>query len=180
MALLFLTGGARSGKSRLAVELAASGDRDVVVIVTAETLDEEMAEKIARHRAERPAHWRTIEAPIELTAAVGAAGAGACVIVDCLTLWVANLMGAGRTDREIERAADELASAALRDGPTIVVSNEVGAGIVPDNASARRYRDLLGRVNAIVAAAANRSALVVAGRALALEDARSLLGAVDG
>lgn len=171
MALTFLLGGARSGKSELAVRLAAADARPVVVIVTAEPGDDEMAERIRRHRQERPAGWSTIETPLELAAAVRRPPPEAAVIVDCLTRWVANAMEWGADEGEIVREADDVASAlAGRAAPAVVVSNEVGLGIVPVNDLARRYRDVLGRVNTTVASRADRAYLVVAGRALPLED----------
>lgn len=178
MTLVLLLGGARSGKSDLAVRLAAAQPRPVTLIATAEAGDADMATRIARHRAERPAEWRTVETPIELAAAIAAAPPGACLVVDDLTLWVANLLGAG--DLEARTAAAIAAAAARRAELTIVVSNEVGMGIVPDNGLARSYRDELGRVNAAWAVAADRSYLLVAGRLLALEPAGSLIAEYGG
>ena len=161
MALTFLVGGARSGKSSLAVRLATQTRAPVVFVATGEARDGEMAERIARHRAERPAAWETVEEPLALHEAVASAPPGACVVVDCLSLWVANLLEQGREpDLHVP----------LRDGPTIAVSNEVGMGIVPATALGRTYRDVLGRVNAAWAAAADEAFLVVAGKALRLED----------
>jgi adenosyl cobinamide kinase/adenosyl cobinamide phosphate guanylyltransferase len=158
MPLTLLIGGARSGKSSLALRLA---EGEVVFIATAEAGDAEMAERIDAHRAERPSSWQTVEAPIDLAGALRDAPPDACVIVDCLTLWVANTM-------DEESAREAAALAALRPGRTIAVTNEVGLGIVPANDLARAYRDLLGRVNAIWAEAADRVLLVVAGRTLEL------------
>jgi adenosyl cobinamide kinase/adenosyl cobinamide phosphate guanylyltransferase len=141
----------------------------VVFVATAEARDAEMAERIARHRAERDPAWATVEAPVDVAGALAAAPAEACVVVDCLTLWVANLLE--REDAEIERLAAEAAGlAAGRAGATIAVSNEVGMGVVPASALGRRYRDLLGRVNAVWAERAAAAALVVAGRPLWLDD----------
>jgi adenosylcobinamide kinase / adenosylcobinamide-phosphate guanylyltransferase len=158
MTLVVYVGGARSGKSRLAVQRAGASGAPVVFIATGEAGDEEMADRIARHKAERPADWQTVEEPLALARALRAAPADATVIVDCLSLWVAN--GGGGDDAV--RAATE------RGGLTIAVTNEVGMGIVPDNALARSYRDDLGRVNAAWAAAADEAWLVVAGRLLRL------------
>ena len=170
MGLTLLLGGARSGKSALAVRAAGAWAGPVEVVVTAQPRDEEMAARVRRHRAERPGHWRTVEAARELESALRDAAEGAFVIVDCLTLWVSNLMEQDLDDDAItERAKDAAALAAGRAGPTIVISNEVGLGIVPTNAMARRYRDLLGRVNALWADAGIFAALVVAGRLLPLE-----------
>lgn len=166
-----LIGGARSGKSVLAVRMAARWEGPVAVLVTGEARDEEMAERIARHRAERPETWRTLEEPLDLEGALTGLPGGSGVLLDCLTLWVANAMEAGLDDTEVEeRASKAAALVAGRPGPAVVVTNEVGSGIVPSNAEARRYRDLLGRVNAIWAERAERVLLVVAGRAVELVD----------
>jgi adenosyl cobinamide kinase/adenosyl cobinamide phosphate guanylyltransferase len=171
MAMTLLTGGASSGKSRAAVGLAAASGRRVTLVATAEARDEEMAARIARHRAERPSTWRVLEEPIDVAGAVADAGDDV-VIVDCLTLWVSNLLGAGRADEEIDTLAREAAAAcADRRTPTIVVTNEVGSGIVPMHPVSRRYRDVLGGVNATFAGAATQVALMVAGRAVVLQDA---------
>lgn len=181
MPLVFLTGGSRSGKSRLAVELAASQSREVEFIATAEARDEEMAERIARHRAERPDHWVTLEEPVEIASVLGRLPHHSCVLIDCLTLWVSNLMGLGLDDDDIEqRASGVISVARARTGLTVVVSNEVGSGIVPLHPEARRFGDLLGRANCLFADAADRSLLVVAGRALSLADPGSILGVADG
>ncbi len=160
MTLVVLVGGARSGKSRLAVELARAAGAPVTFVATGWAGDEEMAERIARHREERPPQWTTVEEPRELARALVEIPAGETAIVDCLSLWVANLEG-----ESPEEAAEV---AATRDGLTIAVTNEVGMGIVPDNALARAYRDELGRVNAQWAALADEAWLVVAGRRLRL------------
>jgi adenosylcobinamide kinase/adenosylcobinamide-phosphate guanylyltransferase len=169
MALTLLLGGARAGKSRLAVRIAASWDGPVTVIATAQARDPEMAERIRRHRAGRPRGWAVVEQPEDLEGALTALRERDAAIVDCLTLWVSNLIERGCADREIERRASLAAGlAAARPAPTVAVSNEVGSGIVPVNALARRFRDVLGAVNEIWAGAAERTALVVAGRVLPL------------
>ena len=169
MSMTLLLGGARSGKSDLSTRLAAASDRPVVVLATAEGRDEEMAERIRRHREARLPTWTTIEEPLALASTVGAIGAEAFVVVDCLSLWVSNAMESGASEDEIVAEA-RAASAALagREPPSVVVSNEVGLGIVPVNELARRYRDVLGRVNVAFADAATDAYLVVAGRALPL------------
>jgi adenosyl cobinamide kinase/adenosyl cobinamide phosphate guanylyltransferase len=130
-----------------------------------------MAERIRAHRASRPEGWRTMEAPIELIDAVDGVGEDACVVLDCLTLWVSNAIEAGASEEQIDAEARTLASIlAGRPASSVVVSNEVGLGIVPANALARTYRDVLGRVNASFAAQASRSLFVVAGRGLPLEE----------
>jgi adenosylcobinamide kinase / adenosylcobinamide-phosphate guanylyltransferase len=163
--LVVFVGGARSGKSLLAVQRAREADAPVVFIATGEAGDEEMAARIGRHRAERPAGWQTVEEPMELAVALGQVPHGATAIVDCLSLWVANLTD---TDGIEERGEAAARIAAARTGLTVAVTNEVGLGIVPDNEIARRYRDVLGRVNAAWAAAADEAYFVVAGRALRL------------
>jgi adenosylcobinamide kinase/adenosylcobinamide-phosphate guanylyltransferase len=169
MSLLVLLGGARSGKSRLAVEMGIKWAGRVVVIVTGEARDEEMAERIRRHRAARPSDWDTVEEPLDLERALRAVPESALVLVDCLTLWVSNLIEKGLADDEIEDRARSAATwATARTADTIVVTNEVGSGIVPTNALARRFRDLLGNVNSIWAGTSDRAALVVAGQILPL------------
>jgi adenosylcobinamide kinase/adenosylcobinamide-phosphate guanylyltransferase len=165
VSLTFLVGGARSGKSALAVKLASRADGPVTFIATGEARDEEMSQRIAMHRAERPAHWETVEEPLELDSAL--ANADGVAIVDCLSLWVANLL---ERDDDIDRAnAAARERAQQRHGQTIVVSNEVGLGVVPATELGRRYRDTLGRVNAEWAAVADEAFLVVAGRMLPLQ-----------
>lgn len=167
MAMVLVLGGARSGKSDLAVRLAVESGMPVAFIATADAGDEEMSLRIRRHREGRPADWMVIEAPLDLLDAIRRAGKRDFVIVDCLTLWVSNLMGAGRSLDQISllaaEVADELAS---RDA--VVVSNEVGMGIVPGNELARSFRDVLGNLNAVFARCADRTVLMVAGLALEL------------
>jgi adenosyl cobinamide kinase/adenosyl cobinamide phosphate guanylyltransferase len=181
MTLTVLLGGAGSGKSRLAVRTAQGWDGPVAVVVTAEARDDEMAEKIRRHRANRPKDWVVVEEPLELEAALISLPDDTHVIVDCLTLWVSNLVEKGATDHQIEEHARSAAKAAgARTAEVLVVSNEVGSGIVPSNALARRYRDVLGRVNAVWAEAAERTFLVVAGRVVPLAAPDHLFGTSDG
>ena len=170
MPLTFLLGGARSGKSGLGVRLAAVGVGPVVVIAPAAARDDsEMAARIARHRLERPAGWRTVEEPLDLIGELGRVPDPAFVLVDCLTLWAANALEAGWSDEDVEQAAvDAAVLAAGRAAPTVVVSNEIGMGVVPATPLGRSFRDLLGRVNTEFAARAERACLVVAGRALEL------------
>lgn len=154
-------GGARSGKSRFAENLVAGSGLRPVLIATAEAGDAEMAARIAAHRARRGPGWTTVEEPLELAGALAAVAAGEAALVDCLTLWLANLMAAGR---DVDAARRELASALPGlAAPAVLVSNEVGQGIVPDNALARRFRDAAGLLHQDVAAAADRVWFVVAG-----------------
>jgi adenosyl cobinamide kinase/adenosyl cobinamide phosphate guanylyltransferase len=165
MTLVLLIGGARSGKSRLALERAEREGKPVSFIATGEAFDGEMTERIERHKAERPYAWATIEEPVELARALASVPAGVTAIVDCLSLWVANVFELEPVEALSAAAAR---AAAERPGLTIAVTNEVGMGIVPDNALARAYRDALGRVNAEWAEAADEAHLVVAGRTLSL------------
>jgi adenosylcobinamide kinase/adenosylcobinamide-phosphate guanylyltransferase len=171
--LVLLLGGARSGKSALAVRLAVERGAPVTFVATARAGDHEMAERIGRHRRERPKEWSTIEEPLDLVAAVDRAPAADTLVVDCLSLWVANVLD--DVDDVEERAGDAAATAAARPGLTVAVSNEVGLGIVPATPLGRRYRDVLGRVNTIWAGMADEALLVVAGRALRLEPAAHVL-----
>jgi adenosylcobinamide kinase/adenosylcobinamide-phosphate guanylyltransferase len=160
-----ILGGARSGKSRYALDLAHALQGPVAFVATAEARDGDMAARIARHRAERPPGWLTIEEPLDLVGGCRrAAGSAALVLVDCLTLWIANRLLAGHTDAAMLGGARELADW-LSEGsaPALLVSNEVGAGVVPPTADGVRFRDLLGQVNQIVAARADRVTLMVAG-----------------
>lgn len=166
--LTLLLGGARSGKSRLAEDLAARRSGPLIYIATAEAWDDEMRARIAEHRARRAARWTSIEQPLDLAAALRAVppGTGA-VLVDCLTLWLSNLMHAGRAvDAETAALADTLAVMAV---PVLLVSNEVGLGIVPDNALARQFRDHHGRLNQAMAAAADHVIFTAAGLPLVLK-----------
>ena len=148
-------------------------------IATAEARDPEMAERIARHRAARPPEWATVEEPLQLTAALRTAPGDRCVIVDCLSLWVANLLERSTAEdvgREAFAAAD---AAARRSGLAIAVSNEVGLGVVPATPLGRSYRDVLGSANAAWAERADQVLLVVAGRVQPLQRPESLLGQLD-
>ena len=166
--LTLVLGGARSGKSRHAEALVSAHGLPRIYIATAEAWDDEMRTRIARHRQDRGANWRTVEAPLELAAAIEAEAKGrAVVLVDCLTLWLTNVMLAGR-NVEAEEAA--LVQALERAGGSIVcVSNETGLGIVPDNALARRFRDAQGRLNQSIAAIAARVDFIAAGLPLRLK-----------
>jgi len=171
---LFIVGGARSGKSRFAViGLPARGR--VTFVATAEAGDADMAARIARHQAERPSHWTTVEAPRDLVPRLAGAQRDAdTVVVDCLTLWVANLLLRGDADEAIVKAADALAALVAAPAADLrLVSNEVGLGVHPPTAEGRRFRDLLGLVNQRVAAAAHRVVLLVAGLPLTIKDAPS-------
>jgi adenosylcobinamide kinase/adenosylcobinamide-phosphate guanylyltransferase len=168
--LTLILGGARSGKSGYGERLARSLGDDVLFVATAQAFDEEMAARIGRHRAERPSHWRTVEAPLNAAAEMGGEPA-AVVLLDCVTLLVSNIiLGLGdepeeslaqtAVDAELDVLLEKLAD---WNGRWIIISNEVGLGIVPENRLARIYRDVLGRANQRLAAAAAEVILMVAG-----------------
>ena len=170
MPLTLLTGGARSGKSSIAVEAARRSGRPVTFVATAQPLDDDMADRVRRHREERPPEWAVVEEPLDLVGALRGAAGEDVVIVDCLTLWVSNLVASGMDIVDVEPEAARAATTAVaRGGATFVITNEVGSGIVPVAAGTRQWRDLLGRVNTAFAAHADEAFLVVAGRLLALE-----------
>ena len=175
MALTLITGGARSGKSALAVRLAASWGGPVTVIATAEPRDHEMRDKIARHRADRPAEWTTVEEPLAIIEALAAVPGGELAVLDCITLWVSNALERGLGAGEVERRTVELALASAgRAAPVLIVTNEVGDGIVPADPGTRAWRNLMGIVNGIIAAEAERAYFVVAGRAIGLTNAKEV------
>ena len=167
-AVTLVLGGARSGKSRHAESLAEARPGDCVYLATAEPLDAEMAARIRAHQAGRGERWRTVEEPLELSDALReAAGSDRVVLVDCLTLWLSNLLGAGR-DPDLE--TDKLVTALTGlSGPVVLVSNEVGQGVVPDNALARAFIDHAGRLHQAVAAVAQSVIFMVAGLPLQMK-----------
>ena len=161
MAIILITGGARSGKSVRAEARARAFAGKPVYIATAEALDAEMADRIARHRARRGNEWLERETPLELVAALDETDDGGARLVDCLTLWLSNLLHAGR---DWTSATAALADALARQrSPVVLVTNEVGLGIGPDNALARRFRDAAGIMNQTIARAADEVEFVVAG-----------------
>lgn len=160
--LTLVLGGARSGKSRYAEGLIEAQPGPWRYVATAQAWDDEMAARIAEHRARRPAPWETVDAPRDLASAIREAPAGRPVLVDCLTLWLTNAM----LDEAADLAAEVdslIAACKAVPGPTVLVSNEVGFGIVPENALARRFRDEAGRLHQRLATIADRVVLVVAG-----------------
>ena len=167
---VFILGGARSGKSRFAVAERPRSAR-VAFVATARAADSDMARRITRHQAERPRHWKTVEEPYALSARLAELeDAYDAVVVDCLTLWVANRLLRGDPDDAILDEADALATLIRRRATSFtVVSNEVGEGVHPETATGLRFRDLLGIVNQKVAAACDRVVLMVAGVPLTLK-----------
>jgi adenosylcobinamide kinase / adenosylcobinamide-phosphate guanylyltransferase len=161
MAVILITGGARSGKSTRAEARARELPGRPVYIATAEALDAEMRERIAKHRARRGNEWLERETPLQLVAALDETDGGGARLVDCLTLWLTNLMLA---DCDWEKEASALVETLARQkSPVVLVTNEVGLGIVPDNALARRFRDAAGILNQMIARAADEVEFVVAG-----------------
>ena len=162
--LIFVTGGARSGKSSFALERANElGGDSVTFMATAEALDEEMRDRIARHQLERPVAWTTMEAPRDVATAILNAKTRA-IVLDCLSLFVSNLLLDHMTEAVVlERVQEILAAHASTDGTLIVVSNEVGSGVVPEYILGRAYRDALGRANQMVARASGQAFLLVSG-----------------
>jgi len=161
MAIILITGGARSGKSTRAETRARAFAGRPVYVATAEALDAEMHERIAKHRLRRGNEWLERETPLEVAAALLETDGGGARLVDCLTLWLSNLMHA---ERDWEKEATLLLEALSRQrSPVVLVTNEVGLGIVPDNALARRFRDAAGILNQMVARAADEVEFVVAG-----------------
>jgi len=170
---VLVLGGARSGKSRIAQELAEGASPQRTYIATAQAFDEEMGERIAQHRRERDGSWRTVDAPLALAEAIEAqAGPAGVVLVDCLTLWLSNMVLA---ERDPEQESARLIQA-VRDarGPVILVSNEVGQGIVPATPLGRRFRDAQGRLNQRVAEACDAVVFVAAGCPILLKPAAPL------
>jgi len=169
--ITLVLGGARSGKSRHAEGLVTATPGPRVYIATAQIWDEEMADRVSRHRQDRGPGWTTVEEPLDLPGALRRhAAAGTGVLVDCLTLWLSNLMMA---DADIPAKSAELLDALAEvQGRVVLVSNEVGLGIVPDNALARRFRDHAGRLHQDVAALATRVVFVAAGLPMVLKGER--------
>jgi adenosylcobinamide kinase/adenosylcobinamide-phosphate guanylyltransferase len=168
MSSLLVLGGARSGKSRYAQTRAEALGLKPVFVATAQAFDDEMRARIARHRADRGGAWETVEAPIDIAGAVSAwSKPDSVLLVDCLTLWTSNLI---LGDFACAAACSELEGALARaPGPVILVANETGLGIVPDNPLARRFRDEAGLINQRVAAVVKEVQLIVAGLPLRLK-----------
>ncbi|MBR0841237.1 bifunctional adenosylcobinamide kinase/adenosylcobinamide-phosphate guanylyltransferase [Bradyrhizobium liaoningense] len=167
MAVILITGGARSGKSKRAEMRVRAFPGRPVYVATAEALDAEMEARIARHRARRGTDWIEREVPLDLVPALVASDGGGARLVDCLTLWLSNLMHA---ERDWEREVSELAAALPRlNSPVVFVTNEVGLGIVPDNALARSFRDAAGIMSQIIADVADEVEFVVAGLPMKLK-----------
>ena len=164
--MTFILGGARSGKSRYAARIAEDLGKKTVFIATATALDEEMKERIRLHKISRPKEWGLIEEPVNLSGVIlGLKPIYDVAIIDCVGLWVSNLLMANMEDRAIERRIKELTTSILnaKAGLIIIVSNEVGGGIVPGDPLSRRFRDLVGLTNQIIAAKADEVIMMQAG-----------------
>ena len=162
--IILITGGARSGKSKYAEQRAAALGLRRVYIATAEAKDDEMARRIAAHRKRRGSAWTTVEEPVQLAETLLAwRGRTDCALVDCLTLWLSNLLFRGDENQVEEKVEALVRSLPQLDFPVVFVTNEVGAGIVPDNPLARQFRDLAGWTNQRIAAVAKEVVLMVAG-----------------
>lgn len=174
--VVLITGGSRSGKSRMAQQQVEAYAGERVYLATCPRVDKEMESRIMRHQRERAGRgWLTVEEPVDLAEAV-AAVSGTALLVDCLTLWVNNLLfTAGESTTEFTedavaaRCRELVESCRRREGLVVVVTNEVGLGVVPDNPLGRRYRDLVGRANQVVAAAADQVILMVSGLPLTIK-----------
>jgi adenosylcobinamide kinase/adenosylcobinamide-phosphate guanylyltransferase len=168
---VLILGGARSGKSSFAESLAARRGSPVTVLATALPLDDDMGQRIAAHRASRPTEWSTIEEPLEIAQALARIPSAETAVVDCITVWLGNMFHQNRLEADIMVEVDRfLSTMSQRRGSTLVVSNEVGLGVVPTTELGRTYRDVLGRVNRRLASDVDRALLMVAGRALDLHD----------
>lgn len=158
---ILITGGARSGKSRLAEEWTLNAGTPAIYVATAQAFDAEMEARIAEHQARRGENWTTLAEPLDLVGTLASTDGQGPRLIDCLTLWLSNLFAA---DRDWESAAHELAKALRKQSsPVVLVTNEVGAGIVPENALARSFRDAQGRLNQTIAAEVDEVYLAVAG-----------------
>lgn len=172
--ITFILGGARSGKSRYAVKLAKDSAKNVLFVATAKSLDKEMARRICLHKKERLSHWKTIEEEKDLISVIKTVPRKYdFIIIDCMTLFVSNLLLSGCSETKIKNMVGK-----LLDGikgahfNSIIVSNEAGLGIVPDNPLAREFRDILGKVNQMVAAVSDRVCFMVCGLPLDMKQGR--------
>ena|SRR3989338_8650790 len=171
--ITLILGGARSGKSQFALKLAEKTARSAIFIATATTSDNEMRQRIKLHRKNRPSRWKTIEEPGKLSLLVKRISKKTdLIIIDCMTIFISNLLLEGRSDYSIQNEVNSvLITIRNSDFNSLIVSNEVGMGIVPDNRLARRFRDLAGKINQSIAAASDEAYLMVSGLPLKLKGA---------
>ncbi len=169
--IIFILGGARSGKSNYAVNLAKSRGKRVVFIATCIPADSEMKQRVELHKKSRPATWRLVEEAVDIDSALRKAKTGCdAILIDCMGLFISNLMAVESSDKKIEEKVRQVIGQIKKSASdVIVVSNEVGMGIVPDNPLARRFRDLLGRVNQMIAKEADKVIMMYAGIATVIK-----------
>ena len=174
--IIFITGGARSGKSQFAQAIAQNFSGPKVYLATAQALDEEMAIRIRRHRENRPPDWQTLEEPWGIARAIEEKGSlFSLILLDCVTLWISNLMMAGWSEEKILEEADRLVRICRRtECSLILVGNEVGMGIVPDNPSARNFRDLSGLIQQKIAGEADEVYVMVSGLPVKIKGAEGI------
>ena len=171
-----ITGGARSGKSSFAEKLATSWNVPITIVATAEAIDEDMSERIRNHRETRPSEWVTVEEPVDLITAFGRIDGDRGIVVDCVTVWLGNLFHRDVPEQEIRNMVGHIIDVLQRrNGPSVIVSNEVGLGIHPESELGRRYRDCLGRINSQLASGLERTVFMSAGRGVLLQDVGTLL-----
>jgi len=163
-------GGARSGKSEYGEKLAENSGKIKVYLATGEARDEEMTDRIALHKDRRGSGWQTIEEPLDVSGVLAQIKPGSIVLLDCVTLWVSNMMAAGMdVEAEVGKLCEQLGKIEC---DIVIISNEVGLGIVPENALARQFRDLAGRANQMIATACERVVFIAAGQALIMKGER--------
>ena len=170
--ITFILGGARSGKSQFALNLAKKTSKAVIFIATAIASDKEMRERIKLHRKNRPSYWKTIEEPKKLSSLIrGSPKKTELIIIDCMTIFISNLLLEGKSDHYVEGEISSILKTLGKSGfNSLIVSNEVGMGIVPDNPLARRFRDLAGKINQSIAKASNEVYFIVSGLALKIKN----------
>lgn len=173
--IIFILGGARSGKSDFAIKLAKKTAKHILFVATANPLDKEMDSRIKLHKKNRPLHWKTIEEPKDLISVFKKLPKKFdLILIDCLTLFISNLLCDGRTDREIENKINFILKLLRKSKfKSIIISNEVGLGIVPDNPLARRFRDLAGRINQKVASVSDEVYFMVSGLSIKMKGDRN-------
>jgi len=174
--IVFITGGARSGKSKFAMERAKKSKSVLCVATYRRTGDKEMEERIKNHKMARPKNWRVMEEPVELSKIIKKAARNfKVVLIDCITLWVSNLILKRKTMEDISKKTQELINTLKKtDSIFIIVSNEVGLGVVPDTKMGRRFRDIAGKVNQIIAGNANEVYFMVAGIPMRVKKCQSI------
>lgn len=168
--LIFITGAVRSGKSSFAIKLAKESNKQIVFLASCNPLDEEMKKRVKRHRQQRPKTWKTVEEPIEVAAVIEKAKKNQLIIFDCLTLWISNILLKDQKQTLIKKRIIGLIEVLKHTPATVlVVSNEVGWGVVPENKLARSFRDIVGITHQQIAKVSDEVYLIVAGQQLKLK-----------